>query len=85
MDVGGKCGPIQPTMMDIESKCAYPMHKSYINGKWTCDPCPLKAPYAKYDSSQSDLTTCVSYTQCAYPEVRYFAELDKSFAVCSDR
>lgn len=83
--VSGHCISILPTLMEVEDKCAYPLKKSFISGAWTCDPCPLKAPYAKYDSSQSDLTTCVSYMQCAYPEVRYFAELDKSFAVCSDR
>ena len=85
MDAGSKCIQIQPTVMDVEDKCAYPMHKSYIDGKWTCDRCPLTAPYAKYDDSKNDTTVCVSYSECGRPEVHYFAELDQSFAICSDK
>lgn len=83
--VSGHCVSILPTLMELESKCAYPMKKSLVNGAWTCDRCPLKAPYARYNVSQSDLTTCVSYTQCEYPQVHYFPTLGESFAICSDK
>lgn len=80
--INSKCIPIPPTPMGIEDKCAYPMHKSVTNGKYSCDICPLDRPYAKYDPSQDDLTTCVARSECEYPQVRYFAELDQSFAIC---
>lgn len=49
--IDGHCVEIPPTPMDIEDKCAYPMHKSFIDGQWTCDRCPLEAPYARFDES----------------------------------
>ena len=68
--------------MGAEDKCAYPRKKSLVDGVWTCGRCPLDKPYARYDATQDDLTVCVSYSECAHPEVTYFAELEESFPVC---
>ena len=81
--VNGKCVPIPPTMMSVEDECAFPMKKTkFADETRSCDRCPLNAPYARYDATQEDLTTCVSRSECEYPDVLYFAELEESFPIC---
>ena len=82
--VDGHCVAIERPLMDVEDKCAYPLHKMKVDGHWTCGLCPLEAPYARFDATQSDLTTCVAYSACAYPDMHYFKELNKTIAVCSE-
>ena len=81
--IDGHCVAVLPTPMDIADKCAYPLKKTLVDSQWTCDECPLEAPYAKFDEKERSLTACVAYSECERPEVRYFAELNRSFAVCS--